>query len=80
MPDRCPRCEATPFEPFLRGQVSRSCLRSLWLGMTVETALICFACKEIVDWEPATPRPVHDGLLARYRAEFNAQLRTPIDF
>lgn len=44
----CPKCGAEPFECFLRGQVA-SWWRSL-LGKP-SWAVICRACKEIVDWE-----------------------------
>lgn len=47
----CPRCLATPFDPFLRGQVVRTFFlpwkwrrRDVW-------ALICYSCKEIVAYE-----------------------------
>jgi hypothetical protein len=56
---RCPRCgepiEATPdhpHEPFMRGQVQRI-RRSPWAPWKTRPhcAVICYACKEIVDWE-----------------------------
>lgn len=54
--DRCPKC-GEPFYPFLRGQVHRD-IFSPWrallklVGMGRPTsALICFACKEIVGYE-----------------------------
>lgn len=52
----CPKCGATPFEPFLRGQVQRSpwTWRTLWLPIGEPRAccaLICWACKAIVGYE-----------------------------
>jgi hypothetical protein len=53
--DSCPRCGATPFEPFRRGQVQRSPWRwwGLWLfgRMRPWCAVICAKCKDIVGYE-----------------------------
>ena len=44
---RCPKCRE-PFEPFLRGQVTRFA----WFGLRKRIySLICYACKEIVGHE-----------------------------
>lgn len=49
----CPHC-TKPFSPFLRGQVARFG----WFGLRRRIwAVICWACKEIVDYEEiAKPR------------------------
>ena len=50
--ERCPRCGASPFEPFLRGMVQRS-PRRWWIFGRVRphVAVICRACKNIVGYE-----------------------------
>ncbi|MFL5381283.1 MAG: hypothetical protein ACJ8GN_02030 [Longimicrobiaceae bacterium] len=62
--DRCPRCRADPFEPFLRGQVGRSPwpwwaqLLPLERWRRPHCAVICRRCKNIVGWEsPAENTP-----------------------
>lgn len=48
----CPNCHATPFDPFLRGQIQRP--RRAWLfgkPRLCYCALICSMCKEIVGYE-----------------------------
>lgn len=48
---RCPKCGATPFDPFMRGEVQRF-RRSWWFGRKRDyCALICWQCKEIVGYE-----------------------------
>lgn len=50
----CPRCGASPFEPFLRGMVGRPTRTLLsWppYKRRPYIALICWACKQIVGWE-----------------------------
>lgn len=48
----CPKC-GKEFSPFLRGQVARFD----WFGLRKRIwAVICWRCKEIVDYEPI-PRP-----------------------
>jgi hypothetical protein len=44
----CPKCGASPFRPFLRGQV-QSWLRQIFFRPYC--ALICWTCKEIVGYE-----------------------------
>jgi hypothetical protein len=48
---RCPHCNAAPFEPFLRGMVTRT----FWLPWTWKRrdiwAVICRGCKGIVGYE-----------------------------
>lgn len=58
----CPKC-GKPFEPFMRGQVTRSpwTFRRWWFRRRADIwALICWACKEIVGYE-AIPLPPEDG-------------------
>jgi hypothetical protein len=47
----CPKCKATPFMPFLRGQVQRHPRRWLVGPRRPYCALICWECKEIVGYE-----------------------------
>jgi hypothetical protein len=55
----CPKCGAKPFSPFLRGQVQKSgwsLLVERWRAWRKKRplrycALICWTCKEIVDYE-----------------------------
>lgn len=57
--ERCPKCGAEPFDPFLRGMVHLSGLRAIkerlrcwWHGKEYAyCALICWKCKEIVGYE-----------------------------
>jgi hypothetical protein len=52
----CPKCYATPFEPFLRGNVQRP-KRWCYIGKKQDyCALICSSCKEIVGYESPSPR------------------------
>jgi hypothetical protein len=46
--DACPKCSATPFYPFMRGQV-----QSAWRRFFRKPycCLICWNCKEIVGYE-----------------------------
>jgi hypothetical protein len=55
----CPECYEEPFRPFMRGQV----VRFSWFGLRRKRwALICSACKEIVDHEEIPfPCPNCDG-------------------
>lgn len=50
----CPKCLATPFEPFLRGQIQRA-RRTLFswppFKLRPYCTLICRACKKIVGHE-----------------------------
>lgn len=56
-PGACPRCLASPFEHFLRGRVARSSwpwwawLLPLARWRRPRFAVICRACKAIVDYE-----------------------------
>lgn len=46
--DYCPKCEAAPFECFLRGMVARFD----WFGLRKRVwCVICRSCKEIVGHE-----------------------------
>ena len=55
--ERCPKCGARPFEPFIRGYVQRF----RWWGLRpAYCCLICTECKEIVGHE--APPPHNDGL------------------
>lgn len=47
----CPRCDAQPFEPFLRGEIQRWPRRWLVGPRRPYCALICRVCMEIVGWE-----------------------------
>lgn len=55
----CPKCGARPFEPFMRGQVQKtgfSLLLERWRAWREKRemrycAVICWKCKEIVDYE-----------------------------
>lgn len=44
----CPKCQAKPFKPFMRGQV-----QSIWRKIFKRPycAVICQDCKDIIDWE-----------------------------
>jgi endogenous inhibitor of DNA gyrase (YacG/DUF329 family) len=64
---KCPKCgeplNATPghpHEPFMRGQVQRTRRALPWIWKTRPyCAVICYRCKEIVDWEePFLEAPV----------------------
>jgi hypothetical protein len=59
---QCPKCGASPFSPFMRGQVQRSKWSWDWL-VSVFTrrpfaycALICRHCKEVVGYESPDTR------------------------
>jgi len=56
--EQCPLCGASPFTPFMRGQVQRkrwTCregLRSILCMRPFDyCALICADCKQVVGWE-----------------------------
>ena len=49
--ERCPKCGAQPFRPFLRGQVQRWPYKYLFWVPQPFCALICWTCKEIVGYE-----------------------------
>lgn len=57
--ENCPKCGARPFDPFLRGLVQKTgigFLVELWRAWREKRparycALICWDCKEIVDYE-----------------------------
>lgn len=49
--EKCPKCGAEPFDPFLRGQVQRRKFKWFLWGPWPYCALICWNCKEIVGYE-----------------------------
>ena len=49
--ESCPHCGASPFDPFLRGQVQRWRWSLLRLEIRPYCTLICSTCKEIVGYE-----------------------------
>lgn len=63
---RCPNCGAEPFDPFLRGMVSRP-RRRWWIfgRRRPPWALICRVCKEIVDYEEI-PVALTPAVVAEY--------------
>ena len=77
----CPRCQAKPFVPFMRGMV-----RDSWRGFwhKPEWCLICSRCKGIVGYERAMVRPtfrqslddLSDYLLAKF-LYYSYKLRYP---
>lgn len=62
--DRCSKCGAEPFEPFLRGEVQRS-PRTLFswppFKLCPYCSLICRACKHIVGHEMPAKSPAVRG-------------------
>lgn len=59
--DCCPKCGDEPLRPFMRGQVQRGLIRTLWDAFKNRhdplvpkfryCAVICWGCKEIVGYE-----------------------------
>lgn len=49
--EKCPKCGAEPFDPFLRGQVQRRKFKWFLWDPWPYCALICWNCKEIVGYE-----------------------------
>ena len=57
---RCPKCGAKPFVPFIRGTIQRRKFQYFFWKPRPYCALICSACKEIVDYENP-PKLVYDS-------------------
>jgi hypothetical protein len=56
---KCPKCDATPFVPFMRGSIQRSKRKWGFLWKQPYCALICSTCQSIVghEYPPDTAAP-----------------------
>lgn len=48
---KCPKCDAAPFVPVMRGQVHRRKKKWLLFGRWPYCAIICGTCHDIVGYE-----------------------------